>query len=647
MTGQVDVEPLQWSVPPHPREPAIGYASRLAALAGDDLATLMRGTGVNVFKLYVGDGAAVTAVAALGGLDPARADAMARVTPRRIGPSDSRVGDEGLSWRSLLVGHVRYCPHCIAGDLRDGPEDVPPTARTWLRTEWMIDQFRSCPLHAVRLFETDHVTARTPIVDFSATVEADVLPRLERLRSEAVPAEDGAFEEWLVRRLNGDRDPNARLDRMPLYAAVDVCEAFGVETLGAGMPRWGLLDPSAKAAACLAGFRIAQGTPAGIERFLDGLVARGHEVRLVGARPIYGQIWNAFERTVDDPAFGELREIVRRHMLENVPFQAGCMVLGQVLERRRLHTMTSAARESRVNHQTLRGMFARPGMTMAGATPGGERLTVRVDEFEDQLREFGTGMTIDEVKASTGILHRHVLELIAHGVIPALFGSREVARARHRLKSNDVKGFMDRLFEGAVIVERPTRNQMKLGRACLAASTNVVELVNLILAGRLSWKGRLRAGVRYTDLLVDAGEVLAVLQGGKPPQRNMTKVEVTAEMKGMRYQFVVRMIAAGHLTVVREFCPKVRRHLRLITRESFEAFRDRFVTLTELGHAKDVHWRIVRRHLTSAGCQPAYVWDARGSAIYERTEDLDAALARLPVGAAAGASQCIETGVAA
>lgn len=206
---------------------------------------------------------------------------------------------------------------------------------------------------------------------------------------------------------------------------------------------------------------------------------------------------------------------------------------------------------------------------------------------------------------------------------------------------------MDRLFEGAVIVERPTRSQVKLGRACLAASTNVVELVSLILAGRLSWKGRLRAGVRYTDLLVDAGEVLTVLQGDKPPQRNMTKLEVTAGMKGMRYEFVVKMIEAGHLQVVKEFCPRVRRQLRLITRESFEAFRSRYVTLTKLGQLKDLHWRIVRRHLTSVGCDPAYVWDARGSAIYERTQALDAALARLPDGSSRGTTQCIGTGAAA
>lgn len=632
MTRVADVEPLQWDLRVHPGEVAIGYASRLAALNGYDLPTLMRGTGVDVRRLHVGDEAAVRHVAALGALDPAETDGLVRTTPRRNGPSDSRIGSERLARRSLLTGFVRFCPHCIAGDICDGPGDVTPTALTWLRVEWMVEQIHSCHVHAIQLVETDLV-AGFPLVDFSSAIATEVLPRLERLRVEAVPSKPSDFEKWVLRRLSGIMNPDDWLDRMPLYAAVDICEALGIETVDKEAHPYECLDPAERAAVSLAGFRVAQGAEPGIERFLDGLVSRANQAGYVGSNKVYGQIWRSVGRN-SDPAFDPFRDIVRRHALDNVPFAAGTVVLGQVLEARRLHTMSSAARESRVCNQTLRGMFARPGV--APALPASERtrLMIGAAEFEERLREFGVALPVAAVVASTGIIHRHLLELIVQGVIPVLFGSRDVANARHRIARADLESFIGRLGEGAVPVEQPTRLQVNLGHACLVASTNIVELVSLVLAGRLTWKGRLGGGARYTDLLVDAGEVLNVLRQDRPPPTHMTKFDVGAEMRGMSHQLVGRMIRAGHLKVEKAFCPRVRRRIPLITRESFETFRGRYVTLTELGHTQDLHWRIVRRHLDTSGCMPTYSWDGRGNAIYALSKDLEKALATLPGGGA-------------
>jgi hypothetical protein len=631
MTAGRSIDPLEWRFPPHPREPATGYASRLAALNGESLVTLMLASGISYRKVHTGEDAAVRDVAALGGLDATATETLRRFSPRRQGPANSSVGTERLSWRSLLTGYCRFCPRCVARDLVESHRDVPMAARSWLRIEWMVDQIRSCQSDGVRLVETERVTGFPAIVDFSAQIARDVLPGLERLCDEAVPADPNAFEEWVLRRLNGDRDPDNWLDSLPLYAAVDACEAMGFETLEKGGPVFSQLGAAEKAVASLAGYRIARGAEAGIERFLDGLVSRGHEAGHVGSETIYGYIWKALERTLDDPGFDGFRDIVRRHALDNVPFPAGSLVLGQVLEKRRLHTAASAAVESKTTHQTLRAMLERIGLVPALDGAGRKQLTFKVDDFECVLKEYGAGLNVNEIRASTGIIHRHVLELIARGIIPTLLQSRELVRARHRVALTDVETFMDRLFQGAVAVETPTRRQVTLGRACLVASTNVGDLVSLILTDGLTWKGSLRGGRRYTDLLVDADEVMEILQRGTPTRRNMTDKDVRAEMMGMRHKFVVEMIAEGHLTVVKEFCPKVRRHLPLITRESFEAFSRRYVTLSELGHLRSLHWRTVRRFLASVGCVPAYVWDARGNAIYERTDALDAAMALLPL----------------
>lgn len=644
MTSRQCAEPLDWKVPPGPREPAIGYASRLAALNGPELRAFAPSVGVPARRIHIGDDAAVRGLAALGGLDPSATEALRRFTPRRFGPADSELCNEKLAYRSLLTGYYRFCPHCITQDLDDSPMDVPFRARPWLRVEWMIDQIRSCRKHAVRLIETRRATGQPAISDFSKVVALDVLPSLARLNAEAVTTEANAFEDWILRRLDGVREPENWLDRMPLYAGVDACEALGFESLDKGGPGFSELGPLGMAAASLAGHRIAMGAEAGIKAFLDGLVRRGHATGFCGSEKIYGHVLTLLERSLEDPAYEHFRDIVRRHAIENIPFAAGDRVLGQVLEERLLHTAASAAALSNTCHQTLRVTLARAGMAAAIGEPGHRRLTFRVGEFEALLDEYAAALTLPEIQVSTGIVKVQLLDLIAHGVIPTLFGTREIRRARHRVAASDIDAFMSRLFEGAVQIEKPTRRQVPLGRACLIATTNIVELVNLVLAGGLSWKGSLRGGRLYTDLLVDADEVMGVLQKDKPPRRNITKGEIREEMIGMRLPVVNAMIKAGELTVAKEFCTKSRRHLYLVTRESFETFRRRYVTVTEISSLRGLFPLRAIEILAAAGCRPVFTSDTHSHAVYARTEAIDAAMAAFPVVDPAGKPQCIGAG---
>jgi len=626
-------DPLDWKFPPHRREPASGYASRLAALNGQTFRSLMHGTGVSAQGVYSGLERHVRDVASLGGLDVHQTEALVASTPLRQFRNErhAQLRGERLGHGTVLSGYFRFCPHCVAQDLVESKQDVPHEARPWLRLEWLIDHVRSCPVHSVYLAESDRVVGGERIADYSWTFATEVLPRLDRLRAETVPSEGSAFEDWVRRRLDGVRDPTNWLDAMPLNAAVFACERLGVEGTADDRNRASKLSNAELAAASLAGYRIASQGEAAIERFLDGLVASTRAAECFGTRATYGYMLVFMERcSMDDPGFDAFRDIVRRHAFENVPLPAGSRVLGHVLEERRLHTVTSAAAASKTSRATLRAIFARSGIAPPLGGPDHERLIIRVDAFEARLREFGDALKITDVRQAVGIPHMHILELIAQGIIPALFGSREVNRARHRLARADVEAFMDRLFEGAVPVEAPTARQMGFGRACIAASTKIEDVVGLVLAGRLTWKGSLRGGRRYTDLLVDADEVRALLQEAAPPRRGLTKVEIEAETPGMKHEVLNPLIAAGHLTVAQEFCPDARRRMPVVTRESYEAFKARYLTLTEICRAKNLNVRSAKRHLDAAGLVPAFDPAAFNNVIYERTKALDAALRDCP-----------------
>jgi hypothetical protein len=68
----------------------------------------------------------------------------------------------------------------------------------------------------------------------------------------------------------------------------------------------------------------------------------------------------------------------------------------------------------------------------------------------------------------------------------------------------------------------------------------------------------------------------------------------------------------------------------VVTRESYEAFKRRYLTLTEVCHAKNLNARVAKRYLDAAGVVPAFDPAVFKNAIYERAGTLDIALQDCP-----------------
>lgn len=90
------------------------------------------------------------------------------------------------------------------------------------------------------------------------------------------------------------------------------------------------------------------------------------------------------------------------------------------------------------------------------------------------------------------------------------------------------------------------------------------------------------------------------------------------------------LISLGALAVAKEFCPLTRRKLPVITRESYEVFRSRYVVLTEICHERNLNARVAGRYLAAGGVVPAFDPVVVKNAIYERSSPIDAALAGCP-----------------
>jgi hypothetical protein len=621
MTVDLDIAPLEWKLPPHPGEPANGYASRMAALNGVDLAYLASTTGLLATDIRKGGERALRTVARLGGLDADQTEAMARSTPRLLGRLDAELAGEKIVWAGIHTNFFRYCPHCVAQDLHDAPADVPKVARPWLRLEWLIDQVRSCRIHGVRLMESGR-SAPGHAMDFSQVVESDILPRLAAFRAGAEPVESNPFEDWIVRRASGMRDPASWLDAMPLRAAVTTCEGLGISARHEGKVRVRDLALSDWSEASLEGYVVASGGPEAVGKLLDTLVQRARARGIVDLEGTYGYLFVTLNRSLTDPAFDPIRDVVHGHVFANIPLPVGARVLGATLDTERLLNVHAAAKAAGTTWPTMRNMLTRHGIECAprGGLGGGglTRTTIGVADVEELIAAHADSVGSTQVHERTGLTDKHLEELVSRGLCPTIDGDARRARGKLRFRRSDVDALVDKLFADTVDIAEPGPRQVSVSAARRIAACPVGDVLALVLNGRLAWKGAL-GGIRlFANLLVDADEVRRLVQA-QTPRTGYTKKEVGGVVPGLGKEVVVALVARGHLTMADEFCPVNRRRIPVVTRESVEAFAARYVTIAGIGKARGIHARTALRRLQEAGARAAFDTSTVGAWIYERS----------------------------
>lgn len=606
---------LRWTWPLQPRQSAGSLASRLGALNGRVLHEFLRDMGISVRAMDLGLPNAVTAVAAVGGVAPAE---LARWTPCRLDDVGFfEIGRERLHRLSLARTYFRFCPSCVLEDI--DRFDGPAAARPWMRLEWTIVHVRTCPTHGCLLLSCHPQRQRFAPVDFNSAVPKR--PAELRGLEDSLPVlPHSDFQDWLIRRLEGTQEAGVWLDGLSLDVAVGLCEALGVSALHDPKVRTGAFAVEDWAAAADAGYAIAADGPKAIEELLERLVRAQRSTRGVwGARDTFGYVYGLLAKHADEDAWAVPRDLVAGFAMRSLPLEAGAVVLGHVVQRQIVHTIRSASKVSGTHTLTMRRLVDREGLAPDGVASGlmDHRVTVSADRIGETLERLSNALATSEVLRRTGFPLQYLRTALTDGHLPTVTGSDRRRNAKHRFDPDAVSGLLDRMFDGCETIQRRDDNMVGIKEARARAVTSQSRILGMIFGQELRWKGRLAGKEGFDALLLDLNEVVRRVRS-EPNGFGIGMREILDRLPGLGRDAPKALVARGLLTVTEEFSPEARRMVPVITPDSAEAFRRKFVTLGELCQRTGLHHKKVRLLLRVAAIKEVFPFADFGCFVYSR-----------------------------
>lgn len=478
-----------------PAETTLSYAARLACFhTGQPFRRLVSDFGIRAVDFEGGDPEAVKTFAGLAG----EADAVLQRGAIRLQRGYNLFRGEMIDQDVMTPRIAHYCPQCLEAD-----GDV---SRWKCRIFWCFRSVTVCPEHCCPLVESD---GAPNVLDLRDAIDHPLKIGRSGPNGPAVALPD--WQAWLNGRLIGVQDRPWLADQTIGQILTASAMMGGVLSHGHRV-RLSDLSREESSAATETGFRFYRQGPDAIRSALDD-IRRMSSARAVQSGPLamYGKLFDWLDRRANLLNPGPIRTILREHILEHTAIRAGEMLLGEVVEERRLHSVLSLSEHLGIPRKRMSRLLQKLGLVPEGATDAESGMLVfPVDQAEALCREFETAIPLLELADYLGASKRQALALYAAGTILPLIppdgrGSvRKVVFARSHLDD-----FLSRIGVLGLIPNEGCADIVGISTACQRMGGTTAELVQAILDGKIdAWRDPEQVGLRSVVVsLLDWGRI--------------------------------------------------------------------------------------------------------------------------------------------
>jgi hypothetical protein len=471
-----------------------------------------------------------------------------------------------------------------------------------MRGDWLLREVAVCIKHEhplVPLWRADKVTDREDIGKRLMEILGQILQgRFDRPKEKASP-----YDIWLNGRLEDGSDSTGLADHS-LYAASTFCRL-----LGAAMLDLTIADISNDThnlrAAQAGGFKIASQGPAQIRAALDTLVDRATGVQ-DQPRKAFGQLFVKLSQdylTEDD--FAAFRQLLRDCVLANWPIDSGETVLGEIVPKRLLHSLQTAAKESGVGSKILDQFLTEAGAFESNDQRPPSKKIFDAMRYAALLEEIPTLVGRTEMQTVMGATRAELIALERDGVLAP---RTQVPTAKSPWSLPDGQALVEELqsFAKSGVADdlHWESIQQSSKRTGKAVGMIISEIRNRNIRVRLKtsvhgyhgiWIHKKDAGSSRKSKLEISGEFTASV-------RDTVSAYAFARSIGLRNrgQFN-KFLEEGHSPAIRVQNPSNQRSQIRLTEDNIASFHKNFMTLNTMQAELGLHRNTILTRLKAMG----------------------------------------------
>ncbi|MFG6584519.1 TniQ family protein [Sulfitobacter sp. 1A12779] len=600
---------------PKPRETIVSFLSRLSASKSanaKDFAYDMGGSFKRVLNL---DAEMLSLLCRWGELSTADLNELLSWTGEGVGNARMRFRGEIFVSRALRSPVIRGCPACLREDVQTC--NSSPFEVMAMRGDWLLREVAVCIKHEhllVPLWRADKVTDRDDIgMRLTETLDQILQGRFDRPKVKASP-----YDMWLNGRLEDGSDSTWLADHS-LYAASTFCRLLGAAILDLTIADISN-DTDNLRAAQAKGFEIAKRGPAQIRAALDTLVDRATGVQ---DRPkkAFGQLFVKLSQDylVEDD-FAVFRQLLRDCVLANWPIGSGETLLGELVPKRLLHSLQTAAKESGVGSKILDQFLTEAGAFECNDQRAPSKKIFDAMRYAALLEEIPTLVGPIEMQTAMGATRAEFIALERDEIlaprtqVPTVRSPWSLPDGRalvEELQSFAKSGVADNLHWESI-----QQSSKRTGKAVGKIISEIrggkirVRLKKNVLGYHGIWIHKSDAGSSRKSKLDMSGEFTASV-------RDTISAYAFARSIGLRNrgQFS-EFLEEGHSPAIRIQNPSNRRcHLRL-TEDNIASFHNKYMTLNTMQAELGLHRNTISTRLkamdvlqfTSGGKSFGAIW---------------------------------------
>lgn len=575
---------------PRDREPAFAFMSRIGSVGGVVASDFGGDIGIPFQAVLDAEPGGLARLSALTNSD---CDLLKAWTPQKANGRRRSLHGETFPSKTLLTSRVRGCPACLREDMENS--DLPAFRAMTYRADWLVPHVSVCLTHQHVLIELWREIAAQARYDTAARFRR-IATQIKHRELEREYREPTDFDDWFHRRLVDGPATSSFLDRQPLHAAATFCRLLGFALLRHEGIAPNAISEGSDWACYQMGFEVAQQGEDAVFGALKSL-NRLAEPRL-GPKAVFPMLYDRLTREhARDPDFAPFRELFADHLRGTWPLGPGDKLLGEPVTERLLHSVRTAADQTKIDSRRLRKLLEATGLIDPDLPDAWA--VFDAEAGKNILASLTALMTAKDFAAALGMTRSQFDLLVEDECLqPALVDTT----TKHVWDLRDGHRFLDRLLDQAETVDDLGAGWVHIAKSAQRLKCRPGEIVAAIEDGLITRVGRLSGADGYQAVHVCHDDVVRILAVDAAPAMTLGRF---AEHIGIGQPvYVKRLFQNGHMTVTEMRNPRTKALQPYIAEADAAGFHRRFATLHTLARETGETWQKLSGQLRRASVTP-------------------------------------------